>query len=60
MYFHWMVHLQKGQILLFRPSLTTGRTRFEYYEGAVRIPEGSAPNLKNQSWTITAEVEGGN
>jgi arylsulfatase len=43
-----------------RPSLTKGRTKFEYYEGAVRIPEGSAPNLKNQSWNITAEVEGGN
>jgi arylsulfatase A-like enzyme len=39
-----------------RPSLTTGRTKFEYYEGAVRIPEGSAPNFKNQSWTITADV----
>jgi len=42
-----------------RPSLTKGRTKFEYYEGAVRIPEGSAPNLKNQSWNITADVEGG-
>ena len=39
-----------------RPSLTKGRTSFEYYEGAVRIPEGSAPNFKNQSWTITADV----
>jgi len=40
-----------------RPSLTTGRTHFEYYEGAVRIPEGSAPNFKNQSWTIVADVK---
>jgi arylsulfatase len=40
-----------------RPSLTTGRTHFEYYEGAVRIPEGSAPNFKNQSWKITADVK---
>jgi arylsulfatase len=39
-----------------RPGLTKGRTSFEYYEGAVRIPEGSAPNFKNQSWTITADV----
>jgi len=39
-----------------RPSLTKGRTSFEYYEGAVRIPEGSAPNFKNQSWTITADI----
>ena len=43
-----------------RPSLTRGRTKFEYYEGAVRIPEGSAPDFKNQSWTIAADVEGGN
>ena len=42
-----------------RPSLTKGRTHFEYYNGTSRIPEGSAPNFKNQSWTITAEVEGG-
>ena len=39
-----------------RPSLTTGRNHFEYYEGATRIPEGSAPNFKNQSWTLTADV----
>jgi arylsulfatase len=43
-----------------RPGLTKGRTKFEYYEGAVRIPEGSAPNLRNSSWNITAEVDGGN
>lgn len=39
-----------------RPSLTTGRTHFEYYEGAVRIPEGSAPVFVGQSWTLTADV----
>jgi len=39
-----------------RPSLTTGRTHFDYYEGATRIPEGSAPNFKNQSWSITADA----
>ena len=39
-----------------RPSLTKGRTHFEYYEGAVRIPEGSAPDFKNKSWTISADV----
>ena len=42
-----------------RPSLTRGRDMFTYYEGAVRIPEGSAPDFKNRSWTINAEVEGG-
>jgi len=39
-----------------RPSLTRGRTEFTYYNGMVRIPEGSAPNFKNKSWAIAAEV----
>jgi arylsulfatase A-like enzyme len=40
-----------------RPSLTTGRTEFTYYPGMIRIPEGSAPDLKNKSFSITADVE---
>ena len=43
-----------------RPSLTAGRSTFTYYEEAVRIPEGSAPNFKNKSRSITSEVKGGN
>jgi arylsulfatase len=39
-----------------RPSLTTGRTEFAYFPGMIRIPEGSAPDFKNKSWTIAAEV----
>lgn len=39
-----------------RPNLTRGRTEFTYYPGMIRILEGSAPNFKNQSWTIAAEV----
>jgi arylsulfatase A-like enzyme len=39
-----------------RPSLTRGRNEFTYYPGMIRIPEGSAPNFKNKSWTIAAEV----
>jgi arylsulfatase len=39
-----------------RPSLTRGRSEFTYYPGMVRIPEGSAPNFKNQSWAIAAEI----
>ncbi|MBC7451973.1 MAG: hypothetical protein H7259_10825 [Cytophagales bacterium] len=42
-----------------RPSLTIGRSSFEYYEGATRIQEGSAPNFKNRSWSITADVKTG-
>jgi arylsulfatase A-like enzyme len=39
-----------------RPSLTRGRTEFIYYPGMTRIPEGSAPDFKNKSWTVAAEV----
>ena len=39
-----------------RPSLTRGRNEFVYFPGMIRIPEGSAPDFKNKSWTIAAEV----
>lgn len=39
-----------------RPSLTSGRSLFTYYPGQIRIPEGSAPNFKNQSWVVDADV----
>jgi arylsulfatase len=39
-----------------RPSLTRGRSEFVYYSEMIRIPEGSAPDFKNKSWTIAAEV----
>jgi arylsulfatase len=40
-----------------RPSLTRGRNTFTYYPGAVRVPEGAAPDTKNKSFSVTAEVE---
>ena len=40
-----------------RPSLTRGRDKFTYYAGMTRIPEGSAPDLKNKSYRISAEVD---
>ena len=40
-----------------RPSLTRGRNSFTYYEGMTRIPEGAAPDVKNKSFSITADVE---
>ncbi|MGH9789410.1 MAG: arylsulfatase [Candidatus Acidiferrales bacterium] len=40
-----------------RPSLTRGRTSFDFYPGTIRIPEGAAPDVKNKSWAITADVE---
>ena len=39
-----------------RPSLTRGRNEFVYFPGMIRIPEGSAPDFKNKSWTVAAEV----
>ena len=39
-----------------RPSLTRGRTEFTYSGGLTRIPEGAAPDVKNKSFRITAEV----
>ncbi len=40
-----------------RPSLTRGRNVFTYYPGAVRIPEGAAPDVKNKSFLVTSSVE---
>jgi arylsulfatase len=39
-----------------RPSLTRGRTRFTYYAGMKRIPEGSAPPTRNRDFSVTADV----
>jgi len=39
-----------------RPSLTYGRTTFTYNSPVKRITEGAAPDLKNRSFTITADV----
>ena len=40
-----------------RPSLSRGRSEYVYFPGMKRIPEGSAPDFKNKSWTIAAEVD---
>jgi len=40
-----------------RPQLTKPRTRYVYYPGGAEIPESVAPNLRNRSYTIAAEVE---
>jgi arylsulfatase len=39
-----------------RPSLTRGRAVFTYYPGQARIPEGAAPDLKNKSFKVGADV----
>jgi arylsulfatase len=40
-----------------RPQLTKPRTRFIYFPGGAEIPESVAPNIRNRSYTIAAEVE---
>jgi arylsulfatase A-like enzyme len=40
-----------------RPSVAAGRNTFVYNTPLVALPEASAPDLKNKSFTITAEVE---
>ena len=40
-----------------RPSLTAGRTEFNYAVPVTGIPLGDAPNLLNTSYTITADIE---
>ena len=40
-----------------RPNLTRGRSVFTYYPGMIRIPEATAPNVRNTSYSVTAEVE---
>lgn len=39
-----------------RPSLTEGRTKFDY-PPLIRLPEGASPDLKNVSHTITAKAK---
>ncbi len=40
-----------------RPSNIRELNEFNYYDGMVRVPEGSAPDLKNKSFGISAVVE---
>jgi hypothetical protein len=40
-----------------RPSLAAGRKTFVYETPLAALPEAAAPDLKNKSFTVTAEVE---
>jgi arylsulfatase A-like enzyme len=40
-----------------RPGFNSGRTAFTYYPGMIRIPEANAPDIKNKSFNVSAEVE---
>jgi arylsulfatase len=39
-----------------RPSLTRGRSVFTYYPGQTRMPEGAAPDTKNKSFKVAADL----
>ena len=40
-----------------RPQLSKPRTRYIYYPGGAEVPESVAPNIRNRSFTIAAEVD---
>ena len=39
-----------------RPQLSKPRSRYTYYPGGAEVPESVAPNIRNRSYTIAAEV----
>jgi len=39
-----------------RPQKNVGRNTYTYFDGTTRITEGMAPNMKNVSYSITADV----
>ena len=47
--------VERGDVSL-RPSFTAGRYHFNFYEGSVRLPEGTAPDVKSKDHKVTAEV----
>lgn len=53
----WRGGIRMNAELMGRPSLVRGRTRMEYFEGMVGLPDAAAPPMLNKSWTITAEIE---
>jgi arylsulfatase len=40
-----------------RPQLSQPRDRYIYYPGGAALPESVAPNIRNRSYTIAAELE---
>jgi arylsulfatase len=53
----WRAVERLSDELTGRPSVAAGRSTFIYETPLVALPEGSAPDLKNKSFTITAEAE---
>ncbi len=40
-----------------RPEIGKPRSRYIYYEGAAEVPEAAAVNVRNRSYTISAQVD---
>jgi arylsulfatase A-like enzyme len=40
-----------------RPQLTAPKSQYIYFPGGAEIPESVAPNIRNRSYTLAAEVE---
>lgn len=45
------------RLISAKPSIVAGRTEFEYNGPVVGIPQATAPNILNRSFTITANVD---
>ncbi|MFW1533308.1 arylsulfatase [Vibrio parahaemolyticus] len=39
------------------PGFDPKSTHYVYHEGATRLPETSAPKIKNRSWSLTADLD---
>ncbi|MFN8626001.1 MAG: arylsulfatase [Candidatus Binatia bacterium] len=62
----WMAEAKKYNVLPLtvfntfdvaqRPGYTRGKSSFTYFPGTIRVTEGSAPNIRNRSHRISAEV----
>src|SRR5690242_20408941 len=53
----WRSVERLSEQLTGRPNLASDRKTFIYNTPLVALPEGSAPDLKNKSFTITAQVD---
>jgi arylsulfatase len=53
----WRAVERLSDQLTGRPSVAAGRSTFVYDTPLVALPEASAPDLKNKSFTITAEAD---
>jgi arylsulfatase A-like enzyme len=45
-----------GILMVERPQLSKPRNRYAYYPGGAEIPESVAPNIRNRSYAVSAEV----